>query len=108
MIYIKTNQNHKLVYIHYAWDDEKYGLHKTKEELEKTGYFVNEIPEEPQKEGFSQILYYTKEKGFWFEYEQMTNNEYGISDELLSRIKADTVNEIVQEVSTYDNTTATN
>lgn len=67
MIYIRT-ENTKVVLKHYMWDHPEHGFGKTKEEMEKTGYFVESVPEEPQQEGYVQILHYTAEHGFWFEY----------------------------------------
>ena len=67
MIYIRT-ENTQVVLKHYMWDHPEHGFGRTKEELEQTGYFVESVPEEPQREGYTQTLHYTAEKGFWFEY----------------------------------------
>lgn len=43
MIYIRTTDE-KVTFTHYMPFDEKYGLHKTEEELLKDGYLVEVIP----------------------------------------------------------------
>lgn len=45
MIYFQTNSTGQLTYIHYMPFDDKYGLHKTEEELRQTGYLVESLPE---------------------------------------------------------------
>lgn len=45
MIYITANENNDVVSTNHMPFHEKYGLGKTMEDLEKTGYFVESIPE---------------------------------------------------------------
>lgn len=45
MIYFETNDIGQLTFIHYMPFDNKYGMGKTEEELLKTGYLVESLPE---------------------------------------------------------------
>ena len=44
MIYLETTNENKVCLTHYQPFHEKYGLGKTKEELELTGIFVESLP----------------------------------------------------------------
>ena len=78
--FIKT-ENDKVTFIHYLPFDEKNGMGKTEEELLKEGYLVDEIPEAEQIDGKIPILYYTKEKDFWYEYIDTLSKELYTLDE---------------------------
>ncbi|CAM4363365.1 hypothetical protein [Bacillus manliponensis] len=56
MIYIKYNNTGEIELIHSAPFHSELGLGKTKEELEKEGFFVNSIPEAEHREGKVAIL----------------------------------------------------
>lgn len=45
MIYIETDINDVVIYIHYKPFSEKYGLNKTSQELLHAGHLVESIPE---------------------------------------------------------------
>lgn len=45
MIYFETNDIGQLTFIHYMPFDNRYGMGKTEEELRKTGYLVESLPE---------------------------------------------------------------
>lgn len=47
MIYLKSDNNDKVIYQHNMPFDEKYGLGKTQEALEQEGLLVNTLPSEP-------------------------------------------------------------
>lgn len=69
MIYIKSDLNNDVKFIHHKPFDEKHGLRKTKEELELDGFFVDALPAETIQEGKVSILkgdYSTKQ--VWYEY----------------------------------------
>lgn len=71
MIYIETNEKSVITSKHYMPFDENYGLKKTKEELELTGFIVEEIPEMPSAPfGYRTIEKYSNEEGFTYEYEE--------------------------------------
>lgn len=89
MIYIQTDFNHKIIYIHHFPFDEKCGMGKTKEELLQSGFLVDEIPQRPSKDGYTTISYYTKEKGFYYEYKEFQTNVYGIPEEVTQQIQDD-------------------
>ncbi|MCM3789407.1 hypothetical protein M3221_13455 [Domibacillus indicus] len=67
MIYIGL-QNREVTMTHFAPFHEEYGLKRTKEELEKTGIFVESLPEPEQIKGKDPILKYDATKGLYYEY----------------------------------------
>lgn len=80
MIYIRIEQETGLVkYIHMNPLDPVYGTGKSKEELEKTGLFIDESQyHEPiAKENYFAIMYYNEEDGIYYKYEKrpLTTNE---------------------------------
>ena len=61
-IYKDTN---RVKFIHNMPFDENYGLKKSAEELLKTGYLLNDVPDEPDPQaypGYCFELYYDPEK----------------------------------------------
>jgi len=69
MIFIRTNSDGKIVFVHYKPFDEKVGLNKTQEELEAEGILVDSIPEENEIEGKIATLYYSVDNGLYWKYE---------------------------------------
>lgn len=83
MVYIETNKTTNSVgYTHYMPFDAEVGLKnddgtlKTKEQLEETGYVFDEIPIPEQIKGKQAHLYYSTEKGFWYEYSDIVIPDY--------------------------------
>lgn len=71
MIYVEyENRNGKCVvtFIHYFPFDEVHGLGKTKEELEQSGLFVDEIPDPEENGKIPQLLVNPDTKELWYEY----------------------------------------
>ncbi|MGI5895200.1 MAG: hypothetical protein ACOX6P_11535 [Candidatus Merdivicinus sp.] len=87
MVYIET-KNEVVFYIHYYPLNEKMGLGKTEEELRKTGYLVDNIPEygEEVPEGKQPELHYNGSDFSWVlvdvpeESEQPNDLDQRISD----------------------------
>lgn len=69
--YIRADKNTGVVtFIHKRPFDPTHGLHKTRDELSKTGYFVNNFPEPNTVVGKRAIAYYDHErKAVYYEYE---------------------------------------
>ena len=83
MVYIETNrETNSIGYTHYMPFDPKCGLKnddgtiKTKEQLEETGFVLDEIPKAEQIEGKRAFPYYTTEKGVWYEYKDIIVSDY--------------------------------
>lgn len=68
MIYVKVNENNEVYYIHHMPFDKIHGLHKTREELEQSGYFVDSIPEPQIVEGKIAVLKYNNGE-LYYEYQ---------------------------------------
>ena len=47
MIYVETNAQNVVVYLHYMPFDGQYGLGKTEDELKKTGFLTDSLPGRP-------------------------------------------------------------
>lgn len=62
MIYIKLDNNNEEISTHYQPFDEMNGLRKSREELEKEGVLVEELPIREEREGFSSKLKYNPDK----------------------------------------------
>lgn len=67
MIYIEVNENTVVTYQHFMPFDHVYGLGKSEEELRKTGYMVDSIPEYKDEipEGKFPELYYDGSEFNW-------------------------------------------
>lgn len=67
MIYIATDTTNIVTFIHYMPFDPRYGLGKSEEELKKTGFLVESIPEygEEVPEGKYPELHYDGSKFSW-------------------------------------------
>lgn len=71
MIFIRTDENQKVEFIHYKPFDEKLGLKKTKEQLLKEGYLIESDPSPEVREGFNAIKYYDPNtNSIYFKYEK--------------------------------------
>lgn len=44
MIYVETNAQNVVVYLHYMPFDSQYGLGKTEDELAQTGFLTDNLP----------------------------------------------------------------
>ena len=64
-----TVENERVMLIHNMPFDPVNGLHKSEEELLKTGVLLDEVPEPEQIEGKIALPYYNAEKGFHYHYE---------------------------------------
>lgn len=66
--------------------DDKNGLGKTKEELEREGILVDSVPKPEQIKGKADILYCNpKTKELWYEYEDIPKTP---EEELQEKIQA--------------------
>lgn len=94
-VYIRTDANTGVVtFIHKQPFDPVHGLNKTKDELSKTGFFINDFPEPANKFGMKAIAYYDHEKKeVHYEYEPSTKSEKKRIEEL-----EDTVNTLTMLV----------
>ncbi|WP_024622157.1 hypothetical protein [Metaclostridioides mangenotii] len=73
MIYIEINSQNEVTTTHLYPFDKKYGYGKSKEELEKTGIFVESIPEAERIEGKDSILKYDPNtKTLYYDYIENT------------------------------------
>lgn len=63
-----TDTKEKIGFIHYDPFNEKYGLHKTKEELQKQGVFVDNIPKEEQEGKTAELFYNPVTNECFYEY----------------------------------------
>lgn len=75
MIYLKFNENGKVLTRHYKPFDEKHGLRKKGEELESEGILVESIPEPQEIEGKTPVLYYSEIEGLYYQYEDTQLSE---------------------------------
>lgn len=92
MIFIQTNQNNLVNYMHHMPFDPVNGLGKTKEELKKEGYLVNDIPDALQIKGKYEIMYYSKEKGIYYEYEDIPKTQEELQQEVNAKLLKDSAN----------------
>lgn len=68
-IYIETDENFRVTKIHRMPFDPNNGMGYTREELEKKGFFVNEIPEPKNQIGKRSIAMYNPDtKSIYYEY----------------------------------------
>lgn len=67
MVYFRTDTNNMVAFVHYMPFDETYGLGKTEEELQASGYLVESLPEytEVLPEGKIPRLYYDGSEFSW-------------------------------------------
>ncbi|GAA0082419.1 MULTISPECIES: hypothetical protein [Clostridium] len=76
-----TDEKYKIKSIHFMPFDEIYGLHKSKEEIEREGgVFIEEIPEPEKIKGKSSSRYWNpKTKKIFYEYEDIPDYEENTS-----------------------------
>lgn len=87
MVYFQTDSNGMVTFIHYVPFDETYGLGKSEEELQSSGYLVESLPEytEILPEGKIPRLYYDGSEFSW-QLEDAPKSESTRIDELEQRI----------------------
>lgn len=61
MVYIRTDETNRIVYCHRQPFDSVHGMGETKDSLEKTGYFIDEMPDPKVAIGYRAIPYYNPE-----------------------------------------------
>lgn len=72
--FIRVADDFEVKFTHYMPFDETHGLGKTKEELLKEGYLVDEVPEPEFRESYIAKRYYDKEKNkIYYEYIKKTH-----------------------------------
>lgn len=76
VVYIQTDTRNKVVFIHNDPLDKQYGMGKSEQELLGSGYLVESLPTNANKDGCYSTMYYEKDKGFYFEYVRMKSNVY--------------------------------
>lgn len=90
MNYIEINTNDEVVTKHFFPLDEKLGYGKTKEELEKTGIFVESIPEPERIKGKDSVLKYDPNtKTLYYDYVENMEVIYKDRIETLEKQVAD-------------------
>jgi hypothetical protein len=86
MIFIKVDDNNNITMTHYMPFDEKNGMHKTKAELLKIGYLVENIPEFEPKDGYYTVPKFdTGKMEFYCEYVEIPKTE-ATTDDILNAI----------------------
>jgi hypothetical protein len=75
--------------------DDINGLGKTEEELLQIGYLVDEVPEPEQIEGKSSMMFYTPERGFWFEYIDIPKTPEQLQAEKIDQLENQTAEYMV-------------
>ena len=74
MIYIEINSQNEVTTRHFYPFDKEYGYGKSKAELEKTGIFIDSIPEAERIEGKEPILKYDPNtKTLYYDYLENTD-----------------------------------
>lgn len=83
-IYITTDNNNKVMLIHNMPFDSQYGLHQTEQELLKTGYLVDSVPEYDTTTLVDKIpiLYYNGTEFYWELVDRPLSKEEEILKEL--------------------------
>lgn len=72
MVYIQVGKHNIIQRIHRAPFDPVHGLQASKDELEKTGYFIDEVPEPEMIEGKRAIAMFNPDKKeVYYEYENI-------------------------------------
>lgn len=81
MIFIKTDENNYVTFIHYLPFNEKFGMNKSKEELEGEGYLIKSYPTPPVVEGKETKVKFDGLE-FSYEYEAMPKDENAKIEEM--------------------------
>lgn len=69
MIYIRTNSDNLVTFVHRKPFDPVNGLNATQEELEKTGFFIDELPDSNAVVGTRATAYFNPEtKQVYYKY----------------------------------------
>lgn len=88
MIYVETNAQNVVVYLHYMPFDSQYGLGKTEDELAQTGFLTDNLPGQPGAISENQYAV-LKLEGGQFSWEVLNiNPEPPTYEELLSMYEA--------------------
>lgn len=61
MVYIRTDENNMIIFVHNQPFDSVNGLGESREELEKSGYFINSMPQPQTVMGQRAIPYFNPE-----------------------------------------------
>ena len=82
-IYIETDENFRVTKIHRMPFDPNNGMGYTREELEKKGFFVEEVPEAVNKTGKRAIAMYNPDtKSIYYEYANIALSDKERADQL--------------------------
>lgn len=82
-IYIETDTNFRVTKVHRMPFDPNNGMGYTREELEKKGFFVEEIPEAKNKVGRRSIMMYNPDtKSIYYEYANIPMSDKERADKL--------------------------
>lgn len=83
MIFVKTDTNYKVIFVHYDPMNEEWGLNKTTEQLISEGMLVNKIPEPKETQGKVGVLFVNPNtKELYYKYENVPLTEESISFKL--------------------------
>lgn len=86
-IYIRTMNNGRVTFVHFNPFDPKDGMNRSRETLEKEGYFIPVYPDPEEREGFNAIPYYNKEtKSIYYEYQPKELSPKEMVDNLQANI----------------------
>ncbi|URN84996.1 hypothetical protein [Acetobacterium wieringae] len=95
MLFIKTNSDNQVTFIHYKPFDEINGLKKTETELLKEGFLVESLPAVEEVEGKNVIYFYTQTGGFSHEYFDVPKTKEQIYAEKLDQLENQTAEYMV-------------
>lgn len=95
MIFVQTSNDNEITYCHYKPFSKECGLGKTEEELLQIGYLVDEVPEPEQIDGKFLTLFFTPERGFWFEYADIPKTPEQIQAEKIDLLENQTAEYMV-------------
>ena len=75
MIYVRTDEKDLVKFIHHMPFDEKHGLNKTHEELEKEGVLFDRLPDSPDVPFGKQAILYVNPLRWELEDRPLTQEE---------------------------------
>ena len=82
-IYVETDENFRVTKIHRMPFDPNNGMGYTREELEKKGFFVDEIPDPVNQTGRRAIAMYNPDtKSVYYEYVGISSSDKERADQL--------------------------
>lgn len=97
MIFIKYITGGEIKLVHHQPFSLKYGLGKTREELELEGVFVDAIPEPQIVEGKQSIMIYSEElNSIYYEYIDVPPTEKDLQKQEMDKLREDLENGIVE------------